>query len=508
MVFKTGDLKIVLRDSGTAIMWFSLTFFVPLGAALLFSENHLTVPISLSLILCALLGFSMKMLFQSPKKTKDVHALAAVVVVWVIICLVAGLPFYLGAGKSAIDSVFQSTSAITTTGLDVFVGSDLTMQEMVEGNYRSLVLWLNFISWIGGAGIMMLVLLGFMTAYGRYGKLTEAEGREERLRPHIMNTAKLIWEIYGAITLLGIILLLIAGMDMFDAVNYSMSAVSTTGLAMKSEGVAAFNNIGIEYALAFIMIMGAISFLVHYNFAKKDKLAYFRDSQILALLVLIIAGSLLVTPKLVAYSGYYNGSPLRQGLFQTISAVTAGGFNSMDMNLFTPDRLDKDGNIVANERYVGGDFEIGLWVLIILMFIGGAAGSTSGGIKLIRLILLLKIAYWRMKRLLLPEDAVFSRKIGGHPVSGEDIRAVMIFTFLYLLTILGGALVLMWYGFSGTVSLFEVTSAQSNVGISLGVTHHAMPLLMKIVLITNMTIGRLEIIPFMVFLGFLASLRK
>ncbi|MCD6523117.1 MAG: TrkH family potassium uptake protein [Candidatus Diapherotrites archaeon] len=479
MILK-DDIFVILRDTGEVMKWFSVAFSVPLLYSVLFEQNiGIIFSFLVSMMLCFIIGFLLYRTFKVKRETRRMHALVSVFLVWVLICVVSALPLYLGAGKGFIDSLFASTASITTTGFNIF-----TEQEMIALPH-SIILWLNFLSWIGGAGIVMVAMVGLLTAFAEAGKLYGAEGRAERLRPHIVNTTKLIWMIYGALTLIGVILLLFSGMNLFDAVNYSMSALSTTGFGTHTDASRVINPF-IEMTLMFLSIMGAISFVAHYHVISKDKLAYFKDKQVLMLLTLIIIGTALIIPKLVAY---YGTNAIRIALFHVVNAVTCGGFEYVDMSAWI------------------GNLDFVLWVFIGLMFIGGSSGSTTGGIKIIRFIVLLKSVYWKIKRFILPEHAVFTKVVDGRKIKDSDINTTLFFTFLYALFIFIGAMVLMSCGYTATASFFEVVSAQSNVGFTVGIMSTSSPVVVKLMLIINMIVGRLEIFPILAFAGTLLKIR-
>ncbi len=474
------DVKVILRNTGEVLEWFSLVFLVPIIFSLLFEFSWKTLAaFILPMTFTAALGLFLRRAFDTKFPSQTMHALTAVLLVWILACFLAGLPFKIGIGKSLIDSTFQATSALTTTGLDIFHGSQLNMSTIP----RTYVLWINFLSWIGGAGIVMIALVGLISIF-ESAKLAMAEGREERIRPNLVHTAKIIWAIYGAMTLLGMILLMATGLSPFDALNYSMSAISTTGFTTGDATV--ITNPAVASVLSFLLIMGAISFFAHYMVYKKDRTYYFKDTQVLGLLVFIIIGFFLVLPGMVSV---YKLSGFKLALFNVIGAITCGAFVTTSLKPF-----------IMQNQFV-------LLALGLLMLVGGSAGSTSGGIKISRALIFLKTVYWKMKKTALPENAVVVRKYEGKLLSSKVVEDVLLFILLYVSFVIIGAGVLSASGYGLTQSLFEVVSAQSNAGMSL-ITNAGMPWVAKLMLIINMIVGRLEIIPLLTAIGYLISSRR
>ncbi len=474
-MIRWADIKVTLRNTGEVLEWFSLVFLVPILYSIIFEFSWKTLAAFIfPMALTISLGLLLKKLFYTKFPSQNMHALAAVMIVWILACFLAGLPFKIGLGKSLLDSTFQATSALTTTGLDIFHGSPVNMSTIP----RTYVLWINFLSWIGGAGIVMIALVGLISIF-ESAKLAMAEGREERIRPNLIHTARIIWGIYATLTAFGAVLLFLAGLSPFDAVNYAMSAISTTGFT--TGDMTLITDPVVASILSILLVFGATSFFVHYMFYKKDKLFYFKDSQVLGMLVLLVIGFFLVLPSLLPL---YFKSSFKLALFNVIGALTCGAFVTANLQLW----LYKA--------------QPALFVLSLLMLIGGSAGSTSGGIKISRFLIFVKTIYWKIRKLAMPENAVIVRKHEGKLISPQLIEDVLLFILVYLAMIGVGTIVLSLAGYPVFESFFEVVSAQSNAGLSL-ITNASMPALAKLMLIINMIVGRLEIIPFLTIIGFI-----
>jgi len=395
----------------------------------------------------------------------------------------ATIPFVLVQGMTFIDGYFEVISAITTTGLTI-MGPELVSAP------ASLIFWRSLLSWIGGMGIVVMAMMGMLSTYSRSFRLIKAEQQDSKLKLSIRNTMKKIFGVYGALTLLGVIILVAAGMDIFNAVNYSMSAISTTGLDTAPLALVGLNNAWISAGLAFIMLLGATSFSLHYLAIHKRSIrSYWNNSELKVLIMLTILGGILIIPKMITFYGV-PAFAMEVGFFSSATCTTCGGFN-----IVSPNDVSKWDSFVK-------------LVLIGLMFIGGSSGSTAGGIKISRAIIFTKSIYWRTKALLLPDKSFFPKIFEHRTVEDKEVRKISQFIVLYLFFIVLGVLVFTFFGYGIENSLFEVVSAQSNGGISAGLTHPDMPLGGKIMLILNMWIGRLEIIPVMAAVGYLIAPKR
>jgi trk system potassium uptake protein TrkH len=478
------DIRVVMRDLGIVTEWSSVTFLAPLLIALFYRESLI---IALNYLVAAAvsfaIGFALKNAFSPEKETDLKHAFLTASLFWLLYCATAALPFVLNQGMGFVDSYFEAMSALTTTGLTV-------MLYTIDFAPRSLVFWRSFLSWIGGVGIVVLALVGILTTYTKASKLSQAEGREERLKPNLKNTIREIWNIYIGLTLFGALLLYLSGMGLFAAINYSMSAISTTGMDIASTGLVGSNNIAVSISLVVIMVLGATSFGVHYLFFKKRRFGILlEDAEFKALVLLGLLSALMIFPKMLVFFGSTIAS-LEQAFFHAFSAITCGGFS-----------LVTQGDIAAWDDYIK-------LVLVGVMFIGGSAGSTAGGIKLSRFIIFIKSIYWRIKEAILPEKSFFAKKFEGKNLETKDIKEVNQFILIWALFVLIGTIVLTAHGNSLSNSVFEVVSAQSNAGISTGISKAGMPIGVEIMLIINMWVGRLEIIPILSAIGFALSMRQ
>ena len=478
------DLRVVLKDVGIVLEYSAVTFIAPIIMGLIYWEPLEVLGIYLfCAIFTFLAGYAIKKAFKSEQHTGLKHAFLTATIIWLLYCGVAALPFHLIVNMSFIDSFFEAMSALTTTGLTV-------MKPIIDSTPKSLIFWRSVLSWIGGIGIVVLAMAGILTTYSKASKLIQAEGREERLRPNLKNSIKHIWNIYIGLTIFGVIILYLSGMGAFDALNYSMSAISTTGMDTTSTGLVGLHNVALDISLVVIMLLGAISFSTHYLVLKKRNWKYLlQDSEFKVLMLLTLVSSIIILPKMILFYGS-NVIGVEEAFFHVVSAITCGGFAIVP---------------IVDIRAWGDYVKL---VLVGVMFIGGSAGSTAGGIKISRFIIFVKSIYWRIKETILPAKSFFARKFEGQVLVKNEVREINQFILLYVLLIFAGVLVLTLAGNDLGNSLFEVVSAQSNAGISAGIAQAGMPISVEIMLILNMWIGRLEIIPILSAIGFFLSMRK
>ncbi|MBS3060061.1 MAG: TrkH family potassium uptake protein [DPANN group archaeon] len=475
--FTQREIRLLLSSFGEVIYYFSFAFLLPLLVSIYYGEGPAAIISYLVPFLVALaLGYSLKTYFKIDHAASEATAFTLILLIWTLAPLIAATPYITYLDVPAIDAYFESISAFTTTGL--------TMITAYQPIPNSLLFWRSLEAWIGGAGLIVLALVGLLR-YTRASQLYEAEGRTERLRPNVVNTVKLIWKIYISLTFAGTALLILTKVDPFRALNYAMSAISTTGLVDTASNLVPFG-VETQFALALISITGATSFLIAYQFVKGNLKAPLQSLELKMLITMAIISAALIAPKI---AHLYGEESLRIATFHSIAAITNGGFATTLIDTW-------------------GDFP--KLLLSMLMIFGGSAGSTAGGLKLIRVWIYIKSLWWRIKRYSYPPNVIIPRKIRGVPVKDEDIYAVTRFIILYLLFIMLGITVLAFTleNVNAGNIIIEVTSAQGNVGLTSGITHAGMPIAAKAMLMLNMIVGRIEIYPLMALVGFIIKMRR
>jgi len=469
----SDDVFVVKNLIGSILEGVGLAYLFPVLIAWFYPEElkyvvYFAVPGTFSILFGAWLG-------RHQEKLEDVNlrqAMVAAAFTWLFASFISVVPFMYIANMSFVDSYFESMSAWTGTGL--------TMMSHLSSYPHILLFWRAWMQWLGGIGIVLVALTILIRPGVAAARLYKAEARSERILPNLVNTSKVIFEIYLVLTLLGVYLYYINGMNLFDALTHSMTGLGTGGMSTHDESIGYFNSMGIEAVTIFLMIMGAVNFTVHYRmFSSKRLKAFFDDIQV-RYMFLFLAPTVLLLADVLVKSGDGVGTALRQSVFHAVSAITCTGFGIADLGKYP---------------------ELGKFLIAILMVVGGGAGSTAGGIKLIRVTLMYESLKWTLQQAILPRGAVIKRKVGNYVFTESDIQEVMSFTMTYIAILLVGTVYTSFrLGTSLINSFFEVASAQGNVGLSVGITSPALPLDIKVLLILHMWIGRLEIFSTLVFI--------
>jgi trk system potassium uptake protein TrkH len=390
-----------------------------------------------------------------------------------------------------LSAFFESVSGWTGTGL--------TMVNREDYLPYTLQFWRSLIQWVGGVGVIVLTLSILARPGTGSFVLYKGEARDQKTHPSIISTVRTIWWIFLLYTIVGIFVLIIIGffssngMDPWISINHAMTGLATGGFSVTDDSIAGFGAVS-QFAIILLMIFGSIAFAAHYDLLKGKIKKFLSDSQFKAMILLFIFG--IISLSLININLFKNNlfESVGQSSFQFISALTCTGFSSVE-NLFEWSESAK-------------------LILAIAMIIGGAAGSTAGGIKLFRAILLYKGVGWRIKRAISTPRRVFVHKLGEKPLSKEIamdlINEAAIISFMWIILLSFGVLVIASVFPKETLGnvIFEVCSAQGNVGLSIGITEINMSPVAKIMLIINMWIGRLEIIPVIVLFKSIFGLKK
>jgi len=451
------DFRTILKNLAKLMTGVGFVLLVPLIAALIFGEYRVAAIYGLTVggIISAGIIFD-KLLPESELQKKEALFIAAVI--FPFIALLTTVPLS-ETGMALNDAFFESVSAVTTTGLSV--SSSLNPVFLFT---RS---WLQ---WIGGIGILLIGVLIFASPGTTALRLYTINAGEEKVRPTVYATAKFLLEIYLIITAISFILLSVGGMPFFDSVCHSLSSVSTGGFSTKSDSVSGFSGAALPFLLTLSCILGSVNFGVYSG--REGIASLFKDIQLRYFIIFGFIGIVLLFITMIDY-----GSPaeiIELSVFQGLSALTTSGFSTVN-----PAELPEGAKTV----------------LTALMWVGGSLGSTAGGIKIIRFIIILKILHLVFIRFFLPGEVLTPLKIGEDVIGQSIILSTVAFLFLYLFVIFVSSFIFVLHGFSLSDSLFEVSSALGTVGLSCGITDASLPVILKAVLIINMLLGRIEIIP-------------
>ena len=459
-----ADLLVVLHYLGYIMQGLGVVLLAPILVALIYGEY---IKVSAFLIPCFisfLLGTAFTKKFAKYSKLRLKHGMLISSFAWLWASLIGASIMALSLDIHFVDALFENMSAWTGSGMTFFVN--------VEILPKSILFLRSLEQWIGGLGIV-IIFIGILIRSGTAAsRLYKSEAREEKIKPNIANTLRKALEIYLIYTAAGIILFILAGLPIFDAVNLTFTSISTGGMSIKNANVGFYQNSLVYIITMALMILGATSFSIHYKIVKTKGKSVLKDVQFQLLIFLIAIASIfiLVTNKMV---------PIEE-LFTIISAITTTG-----ANVVPPYELASWGGS-------------SLIVLMVLMLIGGSSGSTSGGLKLIRIITVLKGMNLTITNLVSPEGRVVSTRIGGKKINEREIKEASTYILIFFMFLVFGWIMMTIYGYDPFTALFDVISLQSNNGLSTGIVFGGLPIPLKLTLIFLMWIGRLEIIPVLV----------
>jgi trk system potassium uptake protein TrkH len=402
-----------------------------------------------------------------------------VVVCWLGIGLLGAAPFLLSGLMGPVDAFFNSMAGFTTTGVSTVVP---------EGLSSTLLLWRSVSQWIGGIGIIVLfVAIAPLAGFGAT-QLYTAEAAtpvQERVTPRIRETVKVLAFVYGGLTLGGVLVLHLAGMGTFDAVNYALTTVSTGGYSTHSDSVAAFDSWAIDLAITVGMVLGGTNFAIYYTAARRGLGRAVGNAELLTYLGVILASTMLITANLHV-SNYRDSLTIafREALFQSASLTTGTAFSTTDWSAWPP-------------------FSVAL--LVLIMAVGGCAGSTAGGMKAIRIYLLARNAAQEMFRLAHPRAV--TPLVLGDRVLPERLRVgVLGFFFVYVATMAIGTLLITLHQVPLGQAFGSVFACVNITGVFPGVAgttqfYADLPATAKTILAILMLLGRLELFTVLVLLS-------
>ena len=438
---KLINIPIVLRILSFLLIVEGLFMISGLGFAVYFNES--VWPLLLSSIITGFVGLSIWLATRKNDK-KNIGKREGYLIVsltWIIISLFGTLPFlFSGTITNYTDAFFETISGFTTTGATILTD--------IEAVPKSILYWRAMTHWIGGMGIIVLTvaILPFLGIGGLQLMIAEMPGiTPDKLHPRITETAKRFWAIYVIFTITEVLLLWIGEMDFFDSVCHSFATMATGGFSTKNDSIAGFLPYS-QFVIIIFMIFAGTNFTLHY-FALHRQFDKIRSNQEFKVYIwIIVILSIFITLGLIIADGLNLENSFRDSLFTVVSILTTTGFVTADYLLWP-------------------SF---LWMLIFaLMFIGGSAGSTGGGVKIIRHLLLIKNSILEMKRSIHPQ-AIIPVKYNGKSVSQQIIFNVMAFFLIYILIFSFGTLTLSLLGYDFETSIGASIASLGNIGPGIG----------------------------------------
>lgn len=456
---------------------------IPLGISLHYKDGDSSA-IAASTLLSAIVGSALILIGRKHREISLRDGFAVVTLGWLAMALVGAMPFFLsGAIPSFTDAFFESMSGFTTTGASI-LGEEIAIEDMPHG----VLFWRSLTHWIGGMGIILLSLaiLPMLGVGGMQLYHAEMPGpTKDKLTPRIRSTAEILWFVYLLISILECVLLWAGGMTLFDAACHTFGTMATGGFSTKSESIAAFNSRYIEYVIIFFMFAAGTSFALHYRFFKGNIRNYWKSREFRLYFSLVCVFTAVLTINNLLRGEISNlENAFRASLFQVVSILTTTGYGSADWELW------------------GGFAQI---MLVMLMIFGGMAGSTGGGVKIVRVQILLRQISIELKRLIHPQ-AILHLRIGGVMVDEGIVRNVLSFLLVFGLILVLSTAALAVMGIDIITSFGAAIASLSNIGPGLGEVgatdnYAGLPTAAKWLLSFLMMLGRLEVFTVLVLLS-------
>ncbi len=467
------NLKLVLKLVGRVLLMETAALVIPLVVALLYGEDP--IPFLLSIAIVAACGFALSAL-PAKQQFFTREGFVAVGLIWIFTGLVGALPFlFCGYFATPMDCIFESCSGFTTTGA--------TILTEIESLPKGILFWRAGTHWLGGMGVLVLATaivpkLGIRSHY-----LTQAETPGpvfSKLVPKQSQTSKILYAMYCVLTLLEVLCLKLAGMPLYDALIHSFSTAGTGGFSNRNASVGAYGSVAIDVIITVFMLLFSINFAVYFLIlTKKWREALASDELRFFLAVVVGATAVLTLANLGVYVGFWES--LRYTVFQVASIISTTGFGTTDFVLWP---------------------QFSQLIIVLLMFCGACAGSTGGGMKCSRVLLLVRAIRRELHRITHPR-CVEVVKLDGKLVGEDTLHTLLVFLGAYVMTVFAAALVISLDGFSFAVSFSAALTCVSNVGPGLEIigptgNFAAFSTVSKAVMSLCMIVGRLEIFPILV----------
>jgi len=481
--------KVVAAGIGLVMLIIPLGLTLPILTGLLYGEPLPKLFLSFALPGIAVAVLGMISFSRGRELVKNLRPLEALVIVsagWVLIAAVGALPFIIwGTIPNYVDAFFESMSGFTTTGASVITE--------IDGLPRSILLWRALTQWLGGLGVIVLMVALFSAFMGgpKAGMLLmkgEVPGhKSDKVVSRIKDTAKLLWVIYVVLTISEVILLTILGLSLYDAVCHTFTTLSTGGYGTHTTSIAHYRDLStaplIEMVFTFFMFVGGVNFVLHYNFIAKGVRSYLRDREFKVYAGIMAGLWLLVAADLALNRSYSPGESMRMSVFTITSMQTTTGYVVSDYQTWPA---------------------FSQFIIIVAMFLGGMTGSTGGGMKIARLIIA-NNALRRSIRAIGHPSSHLPLRVSSLIIPEGIVRSVGLFIFGYLMLFLTGTFLVSLTGPDIVTSLSAVAATLGNVGPGLGLVgptanYASLTYSAKVMLTALMWLGRLELLTCLVLL--------
>lgn len=490
------DLKVIGFYLGKIILILAMTMLIPVLIGLFFKEINPTLDFVIGIGVAVFIGLLFTKICRTDKDLNWMQGMIVISLSWVVAMFLSAVPLFLsGHFKSFLDVCFETMSGFTTTGLTL-------VQDLDHLSYTH-NFWRHLVPFIGGQGIAIIALSLLLKGTSGAFKMYVGEGRDEKILPNVIHTAQFIWLISITYLIIGTIALGITGIciglkpvnSFYHGACIFMAGFDTAGFAPQSQNILYYHSLIFEIITIVMMIVGSLNFNFHYQLWMGNRKESFKNIESRTFFISIMLTFLIVAVGLNQLGIYPQAIALfRKGFFHLISAHTTTGY----MTVYAQQFISEWGSLA-------------LLGLIIAMALGGCICSTAGGIKMLRIGIIIKALQEDLKRIIMPEKAIVIEKfhhIKEVFLQDKLVRSALTITLAYFVLYGLGALIGMFYGYPFLESLFESTSAAANVGLSCGITSTAMPAVLKITYIIQMWAGRLEFMSVFAIIGFIIAAVK
>ena len=480
------NIKTILNILAAMLVITGLSMLLPALIAFIYGETDLYGHLKSSLI-CVLLGLPIWVFTRKSKRLNSKDGFAIVSFAWITVALAGSLPFYLtGIIPNFTDAWFEAMSGVTTTGATI-IGNPSTLPHLINGIEsmpHGVLFWRSFLQWLGGMGIIVftIAILPLLGVGGVQLFKAEVPGPvADKIKPRVKETAKILWMVYIGFTFLQFLLLGFAGMSWFDSICHAFTTMPTGGFSTQNASIAAYSNPVIHYIIIFFMFVAGVNFTLHFRAITGNYKSYFKDYEFKVYFSILFFATIFIFLNISFSNSDWSHNSFLISLFQSLALMTGTG-------------------------YANADYE--LWpffsqlLLFFMMFFGAMGGSTSGGMKIARVILLIKYAATETRRML-HSRAIIPIRIGERTIGDDVIRNTLGFFLIYLSFFVLTALVLTALNYDFTSSLTVAASAIGNVGPAFGSfgptdNYALLHPIGKWMMTFCMLLGRLEIFTIMV----------
>ena len=467
------NIKLTLKTIGQVLLVESALMLIPLAVALLCGGGD-AMAILISLVITAAAGELLSLLRPRSDNLRAREGFAVVALGWILVSFFGCLPFRLhGCIPKLVDAYFETVSGFTTTGA--------TLLTDVEVLPKGLLFWRSFSHWVGGMGVLVLslALLPKMGARSIHLMRAESPGPAvDKLVPRVGNNAKILYYLYISLTAAMLVCLLLTGMNLYDALIHTFGAAGTGGFSNYNASVGAFDSPAVEIITGVFMALFGVNFSIYYYILRRNWGAVKHNSELWTYLAIMLVSSVVIAANILPMYGHNFFTSLRYSFFQVSSIMTTTGYATADFDLWP---------------------QLSRTLLTALMLVGASAGSTGGGLKVVRMQLLVKSGIREIRHTVHPKS-VNTIKMDGRTVSDSVLNGVQSFFFMYILVLIVSVLLISFDGYDLETNLTAVLSALSNIGPGFNLVGPTRNFSIfsdfsTFVLSMDMLIGRLEIFP-------------